>query len=40
AGAVSSAKRFFANPLALRWMEGITGSVLILLGSKLILDEQ
>jgi len=40
AGAVSSAKRFFANPLALRWMEGITGSVLILLGSKLLLDEQ
>jgi threonine/homoserine/homoserine lactone efflux protein len=40
AGAVSSAKRFFANPLALRWMEGITGSVLIFLGSKLIFDEQ
>ncbi|MFB1034701.1 MAG: LysE family translocator, partial [Sinobacterium sp.] len=40
AGAVSSAKRFFANPLALKWMEGITGSVLIFLGSKLILDEQ
>jgi threonine/homoserine/homoserine lactone efflux protein len=40
AGAVNSAKHFFANPLALRWMEGITGSVLIFLGSKLILDEQ
>jgi threonine/homoserine/homoserine lactone efflux protein len=40
AGAVSSAKRFFANPAALRWMEGITGSVLICLGAKLILDEQ
>lgn len=40
AGAVSSAKRFFANPAALRWMEGITGSVLLCLGAKLILDEQ
>ena len=40
AGAVSSAKRFFANPMALKWMEGITGSVLIILGSKLLLDEQ
>ena len=40
AAAVSSAKRFFANPLALRGMEGITGSVLIFLGAKLILDEQ
>jgi threonine/homoserine/homoserine lactone efflux protein len=40
AGAVSSAKRFFASPTALKWMEGITGSVLIFLGSKLLLDEQ
>jgi threonine/homoserine/homoserine lactone efflux protein len=40
AGAVSSAKRFFANPMALKWMESITGSVLIILGSKLLLDEQ
>jgi threonine/homoserine/homoserine lactone efflux protein len=40
AGAVSSAKRFFASPVALKWMEGITGSVLIFLGSKLLLDEQ
>ena len=40
AGAVSSAKRFFANPHALKWMEGITGSVLILLGARLLLDEQ
>jgi hypothetical protein len=24
----------------LKWMEGITGSVLIILGSKLLLDEQ
>ena len=40
AGAVSYAKRFFANPAALRWMEGITGSVLLCLGAKLILDEQ
>jgi threonine/homoserine/homoserine lactone efflux protein len=39
AGAVSSAKRFFASPVALKWMEGITGSVLIFLGSKLLLDE-
>ena len=40
AGAVSSAKRLFANPVALQWMEGITGSVLIFLGSKLLFDEQ
>lgn len=40
AGAVSSAKRFFASSLALRWMDGITGSVLVFLGSKLILDDQ
>jgi threonine/homoserine/homoserine lactone efflux protein len=40
AGAVSSAKRFFASPVALKWMEGITGSVLIFLGSKLLFDEQ
>jgi threonine/homoserine/homoserine lactone efflux protein len=39
AGAVSSAKRFFASPVALKWMEGITGSVLIFLGSRLIFDE-
>jgi threonine/homoserine/homoserine lactone efflux protein len=40
AGAVSSAKRFFVSPMALKWMEGITGSVLMILGSKLLLDEQ
>jgi threonine/homoserine/homoserine lactone efflux protein len=40
AAAVSSAKRLFANPIALKSMEGITGSVLIFLGSKLLLDEQ
>ncbi len=40
AGAVSSAKRFFVSPVALKWMEGITGSVLIFLGSKLLFDGQ
>jgi threonine/homoserine/homoserine lactone efflux protein len=40
AGAVSSAKRFFASPVALKWMEGMTGSVLIFLGSKLLFDGQ
>jgi threonine/homoserine/homoserine lactone efflux protein len=40
AGAVSSAKRFFASPVALNCMEGITGCVLIFLGTKLLLDEQ
>ncbi|GAC23106.1 hypothetical protein GMES_0806 [Paraglaciecola mesophila KMM 241] len=39
AGAVSSAKRFFASSTAMRWMEGISGSVLIFLGSKLIFDD-
>ena len=39
AGAVSSAKRFFASPKALKWMEGITGSVLVSLGAKLLLEE-
>ncbi|MEP0357671.1 LysE family translocator [Paraglaciecola sp.] len=38
AGAVSSAQRFFANRVVLRWMDGITGGVLVFLGSKLILD--
>lgn len=40
AGAVSSAKRIFASSIALRWMEGVTGSVLIFLGAKLVLDDQ
>ncbi|MEP0177961.1 MAG: LysE family translocator [Paraglaciecola sp.] len=40
AGTVSSAKRFFASSTALRWMDGVTGSVLIFLGSKLILNDQ
>ncbi|MFT2090354.1 LysE family translocator [Paraglaciecola sp. 2405UD69-4] len=40
AGAVGSAKRFFSQGTTLRYMEGITGSVLILLGLKLLLDEQ
>lgn len=40
AGAVSSAKRFFASTVALKCMEGITGCVLIFLGAKLLLDEQ
>ena len=39
AGAVSSAKRFFASSAAMRWMEGISGSVLVFLGSKLIFDD-
>ena len=40
AGTVSSAKRFFASPVALRWMEGITGSVLIFLSSELLVNDQ
>lgn len=40
AGAVSSAKRFFASPVTLKWMEGITGSVLIFLSSKLLVNDQ
>ncbi|GAC07605.1 LysE family translocator [Paraglaciecola chathamensis] len=39
AGAVSSAKRFFASSTAMRWMEGVSGSVLVFLGSKLLLDD-
>jgi threonine/homoserine/homoserine lactone efflux protein len=36
AGAVSSAKRFFASSTAMRWMEGVSGSVLVFLGAKLL----
>ncbi|AEE22449.1 Lysine exporter protein (LYSE/YGGA) [Glaciecola sp. 4H-3-7+YE-5] len=39
AGAVSSAKRFFASSTAMRWMEGVSGSVLVFLGAKLLLDD-
>ena len=39
AGMVSSAKRLFASSSAMSWMEGITGTVLVFLGLKLILDE-
>lgn len=39
AGAVSSAKRLFASDTAMRWMEGVSGSVLVLLGTKLIFDD-
>ncbi|GAC09241.1 LysE family translocator [Paraglaciecola chathamensis] len=39
AGAVSSAKRFFASSTAMRWMEGVSGSVLVFLGSKLLFDD-
>jgi threonine/homoserine/homoserine lactone efflux protein len=40
AGAVSSAKRFFASNTAMRVMEGLSGSVLMFLGSKLIFEEE
>ena len=40
AGMVSSAKRLFASISAMRWMEGVTGAVLVFLGLKLILDDQ
>ena len=40
AGMVSSAKRLFASNSAMRWMEGVTGAVLVFLGLKLILDDQ
>lgn len=39
AGAVNSARRLVANADVMRWMEGITGSVLLMLGVKLLLDE-
>ncbi|MDO6561511.1 LysE family translocator [Paraglaciecola chathamensis] len=39
AGAVSSAKRFFASSTAMRWMEGVSGSVLVFLGAKLLFDD-
>ncbi|MDG3088173.1 LysE family translocator [Vibrio hannami] len=38
-GALHSAKRLLSSPKFLSRMEGITGSVLILLGLKLIVDE-
>jgi len=39
-GMVSSAKRLFASNLAMRWMEGATGAVLVFLGLKLVLEDQ
>ncbi|PWQ97103.1 LysE family translocator [Leucothrix pacifica] len=36
AGMVSSAKRLFASSSAMRWMEGVTGAVLVMLGLKLV----
>jgi RhtB (resistance to homoserine/threonine) family protein len=39
AGAVNSARRLVANSSVMRWMEGVTGSVLVLLGVKLLLDD-
>lgn len=39
AGTVSSAKRLVKNSAIMGWMEGVTGTVLIALGIKLILEE-
>lgn len=39
AGAINFAKRLLRNGSLMRWMEGVTGSVLIALGVKLLLEE-
>lgn len=39
AGALSSAKNLLKNAAFMRWMEGTTGVVLVLLGAKLMTDE-
>ncbi|GLO61003.1 threonine transporter RhtB [Vibrio sp. MACH09] len=39
AGTVSSAKKLVKNSAIMSWMEGVTGTVLIALGIKLILEE-
>ena len=39
AGALNSAKKMLKSSAIMHWMEGVTGSVLILLGVKLIMDE-
>ncbi|PMH46137.1 threonine transporter RhtB [Vibrio sp. 10N.286.49.B3] len=39
AGAINSAKQLLSNSSAMRWMEGVTGSVLVFLGVKLLLDD-
>jgi RhtB (resistance to homoserine/threonine) family protein len=39
AGALNSAKKMLKSSAIMRWMEGVTGTVLILLGVKLLMDE-
>ncbi|MFT5557982.1 MAG: threonine/homoserine/homoserine lactone efflux protein, partial [Sphingobacteriales bacterium] len=38
-GAINSAKNWLKNTSIMTWMEGITGTVLILLGIKLLMDD-
>lgn len=37
--AINSAKKLFKSPKVMNWMEGVTGTVLILLGAKLLLSD-
>ncbi|MDC0610767.1 LysE family translocator [Vibrio sp.] len=37
---LNSAKKLLKNPTFMKWMEGTTGVVLIVLGAKLLLDKQ
>ncbi|WED23218.1 LysE family translocator [Vibrio sp. JC009] len=39
AGAINSAKQLISNSSFIRWMEGVTAGVLVILGVKLILEE-
>jgi threonine/homoserine/homoserine lactone efflux protein len=39
AGAINSAKKLLKSGSIMSWMEGVTGTVLILLGIKLLLDD-
>ena len=38
-GAINSAKNWLKNTSIMTWMEGVTGTVLILLGIKLLMDD-
>ncbi|ETX65386.1 hypothetical protein D039_3958 [Vibrio parahaemolyticus EKP-028] len=39
AGALNSAKNLLKNASFMKWMEGVTGAVLVALGIKLLIEE-
>lgn len=39
AGALNSAKKLLKNAYFMKWMEGVTGMVLVVLGVKILLEK-